>query len=722
MRRQLTTRAVLGNVREYRIWRLILGTTVALSTLAFALLPLVSSVYDARIARDAARIPTVAESPAPADIAGFVNIEFAMLGLRDVTVVSLEQSPNSSRPPPPGLAQWPAAGDVYASPELIALTGGRTFADSYGEFVGEISPTALTDPAELILYVGIDRSIFHLPGNWATFTGFGSPADGTTDAGYLGSALYQAPRTSFWTGIALFCLAPAVVVTTVAIRLGGEHRDTSVAILQSLGASPRAIVRALLQATAGPVFLGALGGMLCLATVAFTNITIPIVGYPLTGADLRPALLLAFLSSTAVAVVTLLGVVLAHRPWRVRFNGARTSPRPARRRVWALWALAGAIAAANWGYVAFYQTDPGLALLCSLLGGAVAVAVLGPAAAPLFSGIASAMLRIARRCGSSSLLIASREIAHFSRASVRVCVVVSMVMILALQMQVLRSQGSEIVRNASISYEANANRVLMSDNLDGEDLTWLPTLMTNYSDEYAVATATVNDEGELNRLWVPCSQPISVINCSRDDNILTASDLERTRPELNFYGLNVTATTIADERIEHPDLLLYISTTDAALDPNSVRADLRASTSPVPVVHAVGQSSGTGATIGARHALWIIPGAALAAMMALVAGAGALLIELARTRERIRGVLPLTSTGHIAALATWLVGMPLLLAGVLGLTVGTALTAAPTSAPGTFAALSAQTYVGLAGITLATATCATAYAYFVLRRSVDVDA
>src|SRR5690606_5421412 len=131
---------------------------------------------------------------------------------------------DSSAPPPPGLSRWPEPGQVFASDTLLAREGAQDFLSRYGDVVGTVDVAGLADPGERLAYVGADPALMD-PERSFLIGGFGREAGSRPgDMGYLGSALYQQSRTGFWFGLSLFGVAPALIMTVVVARLGGERR------------------------------------------------------------------------------------------------------------------------------------------------------------------------------------------------------------------------------------------------------------------------------------------------------------------------------------------------------------------------------------------------------------------------------------------------------------------------------------------------------------------
>src|SRR5690554_1537707 len=218
----------------HRLWQLALSMAAFAVTAVLFLFPFVDASYEGRLARDAARTPVFLEEGDPAAVARW-HWRNEHLDHWYVDVISVGVL-DSSAPPPPGLSRWPEPGQVFASDTLLAREGAQDFLSRYGDVVGTVDVAGLADPGERLAYVGADPALMD-PERSFLIGGFGREAGSRPgDMGYLGSALYQQSRTGFWFGLSLFGVAPALIMTVVVARLGGERRDRRLAVLAILGA------------------------------------------------------------------------------------------------------------------------------------------------------------------------------------------------------------------------------------------------------------------------------------------------------------------------------------------------------------------------------------------------------------------------------------------------------------------------------------------------------
>lgn len=739
MSRDLIRAAFEGDPSPARLWRWTLALIAALLCFTAALFPIVSATYDARLARDAARAPHTTPADLEAVYSGelvwtpdspqaWINLSHTFgQDLESIQVLSFTP-PSAPQPPPVGLPRWPAPGEVFATPAVLDLEGGRAFIDAFGEYAGTVEVDTLADPSELMLYVGLDPTLVSPPGYWLPVTDFGVAAGKSGDQGYYGSALYQADRTTFWIGLGTFVLAPGLLMTGAVLRLGADRRERELLRVRALGATAWQLARSIAAALAGPVLAGAAAAALAVTLLSLRGITVPFTGYVLAGGDVRAGFGGAAAAIAIAAAGVLLLGVLSYRPWVLRGVGARLLPRHERTvRPIALWITGGAVAIANWGYVAFDKTNPQLALYLRLICVAVAVAMLAPTLRPLVGMIARAYAAAARRLGSASLLTASRDLQRFGAATLRYAAIAGSVVILGLQIQVLVGQGDAIAREAAAAFGRNGDRVLMTAGYDG-DPAWVSAMLTRPEETYATLQIETNplgeDSGSGDRpgLSGTCENLQAAFERCPDGTEL-AGDLGITRPELRLYGvdentpvqiLGAQSGAIDPERTR---TLLYVTRSGEPLTHAEVIDDLRQVIAPIPVVEAIGQSQGTGARLGAEQTVWLQPAMLLTSAFALVAVAGALLMELARSASRNRSMLRQAGAADTVTFAAATVGVPIALVAVVGTILGAAFVVAPTSDATSFATISPTGIAALAALGLAAAALATAIGYRLLERS-----
>lgn len=696
----LFERALAGPKHERRVWQVVLLAVVAYLALGGAAFVMVGSVYDARFQRDAARA-IVTETDVGRreawnlnDERSWMNIESAMVDSHLIHVFTLWEG-GSGGPAIPGLPAWPKAGEVYASPALLDLSGGRDVIEGYGRLVGEVDPGALTDPSDLVLYTGVRADVFHRPGNWDPIESIGLPPGLDGDDGYISGALYQSSRTIFQLSLTVFWLAPALLLTGVALRLGGDERDRAILVLRSLGARRVVIARSLSRLLLPPVGGGVAVATVVLLMASVANWPVPGAGYQMAGSDLRPSLVLALCVIVGIGIaVVMIGIGL-HRPGRDEVRDATPGVIEPKVTSWPVWVALVCLVVSNWGTVAFYGTNPQAELMVRLVAAAGLILVLAPMCAPLLRLAASLIQRLAVEFSNASLLVAGRELGAFTRAAARMTAVVGMLFVIGFQTQVMLASGNAVSREAAVAFERNSYRVLQSDNLAGEDLGWVPRFEADHDPSYGVLA--VYDDGETIRIAGTCDNLHATFSvCPQETSVV--GDLGIKRPELVLYGVGSTAEVSTYRPPGSPARLLYVAHDDLPLKQSTVRKDLSRFTSPLPVVNSVGQSWYAGAATGARQAVWLNPAIALAVLFAVLVGVGSLLIEQLRSRDRLAPFLPLCGRRDHYMLALGSAGAPTFVASVLGLVIGYGMVYAATKGPGATASISPASLAVFAGI------------------------
>ncbi len=725
--RDLIREAVLGGRAEGRLWRCAVAVVVGFSSLVVGLYPIADAVYDARLARDAARTPLAWEddspplSPGADDPRPWFNLTFAMSATDSIHVLSFAPPTADAAPPPPGLPRWPGPGEVFATRAVLDLPQGPEFARAYGTVVGVVDPATLADPGDRLLYVGLDRARLHPPGFWFPVHGFGAPVSESGDVGFLGGSLTQAPRESLWLGLTLFGLAPGLLLTGVVLRLGGDRRDRAVLVLRALGAGRSAIARAVVRMLVGPVLLGSMVGYLVVLAASTREWTMPLVSYTFAAADIRAGLPAAGQAVATFAALVLVAGVLLHLPRRRPTTGPNIVVHDARPRTRILWVALGAIVVANWAHVAFHESSPLIALYVRLVCAALVVGLLAPAAAPLVAWLARAVVAVARLTGSAGALVAGRDLARHSRAAVRVSTVASMLIVLGFQAQTLIAEGDLQVREAGRSYTANDGRVLQIEAVATADTAWVTAILAANEADFGVLV--LGPRGDDIILAGHCHDLTTALTACPAREGGTVADLSLIRPELGLYGVagdtRVVTLDGAEPGLGAPqqgDTILFVTRDGTPVDAPGVIARLAQEVHPVPVVAAVGQSSVVGAVEGAEPTEWITVGMLFATVLALSTALFALLLELVRSEVRVRSYFTWARRRDVVAFAAWSVGAPTLLAVVLGITAGVGLIASAAQDPASFTTVSAAGVGSIALAGLAASVAGTAVAAVVTGR------
>ncbi len=407
-------------------WRLLRGggrrdaTTQALGVLAFAvatgLLLLtvgINAGFGARADRQAWTVPGPAGPAAAASALMATRTQF--YGARPVTVVTLATL-TPGAPVPPGLAAFPAPGQVWLSPALADLVQARP-ADLAGRWpgrlAGRVGARGLAGPDQLLVVVGAAPDALQAMPPVTDVRSPGTGAGPTAVTRFAGRAGAGTDRTyADLTLIAsVLLVVPLLTLGGAAARLGLARRDQRLAVLRLAGASSRQILTIVAVEAAAAALVGAALGALPYTALLPLVSRVPFGGgrwYPgdlWLGGPLLAAVLLAVTAGGALsALVTLRRVVVS--PLGVTQRRRRTS-----RQLWRALVFLAAVV----GYLRLSRSsDPSLTTLVVAFGIVfLALSLLGPAVLAL---LGRAMVATARR---AARLLAGRRLLDDPQAAWR---------------------------------------------------------------------------------------------------------------------------------------------------------------------------------------------------------------------------------------------------------------------------------------------------------------
>ncbi|MFF8647066.1 ABC transporter permease [Streptomyces griseoluteus] len=242
------------------------------------------------------------------------------------------EGPNA--PLPPGVAHFPAKGEMLVSPALGALLASGD-AELLRErlpyrITGTIGAKGLLGPRELVYYAGAE-GLKPKAGGARTerLRAFGDPQPDTAQADPV---LLMMVLVVF-----VVLLMPVAVFIAAAVRFGGERRDRRLAALRLVGADGRTTRRiAAGEALAGSLIGLVVGAGLFLAGRQLAG-AVTVMGESFYPAYLDPSPLLALLVALAVPACAVLVTLLAMRGVVIEPLGVVRTAVPARRRLW--WRL-----------------------------------------------------------------------------------------------------------------------------------------------------------------------------------------------------------------------------------------------------------------------------------------------------------------------------------------------------------------------------------------------
>ncbi|MER6417188.1 FtsX-like permease family protein [Streptomyces sp. NPDC001137] len=244
--------------------------------------------------------------------------------------------PEGARAPlPPGVAKFPAKGEMVVSPALKKLLdsgSGRLLRERLPyRITGTIGNSGLIGPTELSYYAGATGLADHLSGGRVERINYFGPSPGHQQD-ELDPILILLIMIIF-----VVLLLPVGVFIAAAVRFGGERRDRRLAALRLVGADGgmarriaggEALAGALLGLVLGTVFF--LVGRQLAALLDVRDISV----FP---SDLNPSPALVALVAVAVPAAAVLVTLFALRGVVIEPLGVVRTAKPPRRRLW--WRL-----------------------------------------------------------------------------------------------------------------------------------------------------------------------------------------------------------------------------------------------------------------------------------------------------------------------------------------------------------------------------------------------
>ena len=254
-------------------------------------------------------------------------------------------------PLPPGVAEFPAPGEMVVSPalsDLLKSDAGKLLRERLPyETVGTVGQDGLIGSTDLVYYAGAKGIADRVDGSVvARIDAFGTDTTGTPEE-EVDPILLLLTLVVF-----VVLLMPVAVFIATAVRFGGERRDRRLAALRLVGSDGRMTRRI----AAGEALAGSLLGLVFGAgffllgrEVAGSVEVFDISVFP---SDLNPSPGLALLVALAVPAAAVLVTLFALRGVVIEPLGVVRTAKPPRRRLW--WRLLPPLA--------------GLALLYPMIG------------------------------------------------------------------------------------------------------------------------------------------------------------------------------------------------------------------------------------------------------------------------------------------------------------------------------------------------------------------
>ncbi|MCL6736526.1 ABC transporter permease [Streptomyces neyagawaensis] len=237
-------------------------------------------------------------------------------------------------PLPPGVAKFPAPGEMVVSPalsELLASDAGKLLRERLPyKTVGTVGQAGLIGSGDLTYYAGGERLAERLDGSVvARIDRFGSTDQPEQEVDPILLLLTVV--------VFVVLLMPVGVFIATAVRFGGERRDRRLAALRLVGSDSRMTRRiAAGEALAGSV-LGLLFGTGFFLVGREVAGSVEVFGVSVFPSDLNPSPGLALLVALAVPAAAVLVTLFALRGVVIEPLGVVRTAKPARRRLW--WRL-----------------------------------------------------------------------------------------------------------------------------------------------------------------------------------------------------------------------------------------------------------------------------------------------------------------------------------------------------------------------------------------------
>ncbi|MFI1562596.1 ABC transporter permease [Streptomyces sp. NPDC020490] len=254
---------------------------------------------------------------------------------RDKDIRGRELEPEGARAPlPPGLARFPAAGEMFVSPALKRLLEsdeGKLLRERLHErIVGTIGESGLIGPAELAFYRGGQGLESRINNGLITrIDRFGDPHPSPERSDPVLLLLILV--------VFVVLLMPVAVFIAAAVRFGGERRDRRLAALRLVGSDSRMTRRIAAGEALGGAVLGlVLGGGLFLIGRQLAG-SVEVFRISVFPSCLNPSPALVLLVAVAVPAAAVLVTLLALRGVVIEPLGVVRTAKPARRRLW--WRL-----------------------------------------------------------------------------------------------------------------------------------------------------------------------------------------------------------------------------------------------------------------------------------------------------------------------------------------------------------------------------------------------
>ncbi|GIG68630.1 FtsX-like permease family protein [Phytomonospora endophytica] len=390
----------------------LLGTALTVVAVAVSTMLLLSALaangaFASRAERTAWQTP---QPSTKASASAVMSSRVEYIRDQPITVISLAAL-GASAPVPPGLSAFPKPGEFYASPaltELLGSTPADQLAQRFPALSGEVGRDALGGPGQLVAVLGLEAGDPRLavsdepPFDPETAPAYIADFSGTTSVNASIYDLLLKMATAM-------VVAPLLIFGAAAARLTVARRDTRLAALRLIGATPGQVVAMTVAEAVLTAAVGAVLGALVYAAGFAGLAQIPMQGDSWFTSDLwvGPLWLLGVL--VAVPLLTGFSAVVGLRRVVVSPLGVAQRQTPPGIRAVRLIALAAALVAAS-----LVTAGAGAMVIMVVLGAVfLAINLVGPWVVGIIGRISAAFARGPAR------LLAARRLVDDPRAAWR---------------------------------------------------------------------------------------------------------------------------------------------------------------------------------------------------------------------------------------------------------------------------------------------------------------
>ncbi|WP_340557815.1 hypothetical protein [Streptomyces sp. GSL17-111] len=437
--------------------------TVALATGLTSLVTTVAA-YSAQEEIDRARAPRMLHAyPDERPVGHWYESGNDITGYAQHTVVLLAPL-DAEAAPPPGLPRWPQPGEAFLSPALLSAGESVGIRHRYGDFAGVIARPGLTNPLERLAYVRPAEGA-------ASF----EPADRVSGFGVAGDVPYRSfgdaavayDSGTLVSALAGFVLLPIAVLIVIACRVDADARDRRNRVLETLGGAWRHRALVNLGEAGGAVSIGAVAGVAPACVGLLWDVTVPVVGYPLTAAGLRAAWWMYLLVPGVSVLVVLASVVLLHRSRKV--GPLRTPERPSRR--WMVCLPLGVLIAMPSDLTPF-AADLRVSLGQYVLGLSLVLVALPSLIAAAMALLGRLLAQAAERAGRAGVLVAGQWTRAHPGVTARTvaAAVVSLVLVTQVHLWTSRTSGEAEAAAATLQRIGTSINLVRTGPLTEQDL------------------------------------------------------------------------------------------------------------------------------------------------------------------------------------------------------------------------------------------------------------